>query len=786
MEAAGPREQRIAAAVAGFHDRRLRDPGLTIGQYLAENPDIADDVRLELEAMAEIEAAVGTSAPACMPETLSGYRIAGELGTGGMGRVFLATDERLGRKVAIKTLAARYAENPALRARFMHEARSMARISHPNVARIYALGPDGEPPHFVMEYIEGLPLTRAATALTFRQKAELMRKVALAVQCLHDHGLLHRDLKPGNILAGPDLEPKLLDFGLALEAADSTTRLTAPGEVVGTPEYFSPEHASSASAQDARSDVFSLGAVLYEMLTGALAFAGANVAEQMRLIREEDPKLPRRIVPDVPGDLQNICMKALEKNPADRYASARDMAADLERFLAGEPVVASPPAFSRMMAGKAGQHLSDIDAWRRDRLMTEYEHDAFRRCYERLVEREDAWIMEARRLSLPQVALYFGAWLAAVGAALIVLFRYESLAGAPAVLITATATGVLVWMGIGRWRAGVKRAGVAFLLAACLLLPITLLVLFGEAGIASAPTRGKESLELFSKLGSFKRVTNAQMWWALLLSLPAIVWLRRFTKSDVFSVALSGFSALFCGATLLRLGLMEWIESDPGRPYLHMIPCALLFLAAGILLERARKAGDSKYFYPLSVAFMYAALSGVAALHEPYARWLGSAFPWTRGQVEYLFLINAGVYLCMQYLCDRFDSPRMRAMGKAYRFVVPGHVLTPLLILGITATDRWQKSPLNASARVEARTFEILLPLAACAFVFGSIPKQMKNFLATGLLFVAIGLIRLQQNLLKDQASWPVALLACGLAVMLISTRYTPLRLAVMRLLRRS
>jgi len=165
-----------------------------------------------------------------------------------------------------------------------------------------------------MEYLEGAPLTKAASRLTFEQKADLMRRVVLAVQFLHEQDIIHRDLKPANILVGPDLEPKLLDFGLALDLGGGV-RLSQIGEVAGTPEYLSPEQARGDQALGARSDVFSLGAVLYELLTGAPPFRGDTVADLLRRIREEDPVLPRRRDAAIPGDLQNICLKALEKDP---------------------------------------------------------------------------------------------------------------------------------------------------------------------------------------------------------------------------------------------------------------------------------------------------------------------------------------------------------------------------------------------------------------------------------------------------------------------------------------
>jgi hypothetical protein len=433
------------------------------------------------------------------------------------------------------------------------------------------------------------------------------------------------------------------------------------------------------------------------------------------------------------------------------------------------------------MAGKIDQHLRELNGWKQDQILSESEYDSFRKLYDRLIEREDAWIMEARRLSLPQVSLYLGAWVLAVGAALILLFRYIGLSGAPAVLAVAAVGALTAWLGVGCWKRGQFRIAVAYLLAFCLLLPISLLVAMNEYGLLTNATQNKEALELFSKLPAFKRTTNAQLWWSILLSLPAYYWLRRFTRASVFSLVFSVTTASLCLVTLLRMGMLEWLDTDPGRVYFRLLPFALLFFAAGFAIERLRYQADSRYFYPIAVIFTLIALSGVAAFHEPYAEWLETAAPWTLGQLEYLFIINASIYTGLQALCDRFPTAQMRTVAKSFRFVIPGHVLTSLLLLGVAATGRWESSPADAGLRLEARIFEVLLPIAACIFVFGSIPKQMKNFFATGLVFLAIGIVRLQQNLLKDQVGWPISLLLVGLLLMLCAANYAPIRMAFTR-----
>jgi len=783
----GARESAIAVALAEFLDRTTREEFVDVEAFCRERPGLEEDLRPLLQALSEMdpETETGSEQQDPLPERLSGHKILGEIGAGGMGRVLLAQDEGLNRKIAVKVLSARLRQETSIRTRFMEEARALAQISHPSIVTIYSLGSSEEIPHFVMEYVDGVDLFTATRALTIEQRAGLMRKVVMAVDVLHQHHIIHRDLKPANILVGADLQPKLLDFGLARHV-QSRDHLTLFGEMLGTPSYFSPEQTTFARELDARSDIFSLGTILYEVLTGVLPFPVQPFARQMDSIRKEDPRLPRRINSDIPGDLQDICLKALEQKPENRYRSAREMADDLERFLAGEKVHASPTTYGSVVSARIQEHLGEIEGWRHDEMLSDAEYEGFRKQYGRLVEREDAWILQARRLTFPQVSLYLGAWILIAGAALLFLFHFVRLSGTPRVLVAASVT-VLTWSeGLALWRKNQLRNGIAHLLAVCLLVPIALLVAMGEYHIRAIPA-AKPDWELLHNIsGSFKEITNLQLWWAIALAMPVYVWLRRYTRSSVFSLVASVMGVMLCVVTLARMGLIDWLNHEHSKLYFRLIPIAILFLACGYVLERLSLSNDSRYFYPVGVAFTFVAMSGLASDYQPFQDALKRVLPWTRGDIEYLFMVNAGLYFVLQMVFGHFSLSQLRAVAKAFRFVIPGHILTSLLSLGIRASDRWNSSVEDLSLRHEARTFEILLPLLACIFIYASIPKQMKNYFVMGTLFLGIGIVRLQQDIFQDQARWSLVLLVVGLLLMLAATRYSSIKMRFARLLRRS
>ncbi|MFO0928629.1 MAG: protein kinase [Gemmataceae bacterium] len=271
---------------------------------------------------------------------LDGYEILEEVARGGMGVVYKARQVNLGRVVAIKTILGNWAGNTEMVQRFRAEAETIARLEHPNLVAIHQVGDWQGVPYLVMEYVGGGTLDPARRDYTPREAAQLIQTLARVLHTVHQRGIVHRDLKPGNILLTEDGLPKVSDFGLARQL-EGGSGLTLSGDVLGTPEYMAPEQAEGRSGEAGPpTDIFSLGAMLYELLVGRPPFAGGSAWEVMERVRRHDPVSPRRLVAGIPRDLETITLKCLAKDPARRYQDARELADDLARFLADEPILA--------------------------------------------------------------------------------------------------------------------------------------------------------------------------------------------------------------------------------------------------------------------------------------------------------------------------------------------------------------------------------------------------------------------------------------------------------------
>lgn len=275
--------------------------------------------------------------------SVPGYEILGVLGRGGMGVVYRARHVRLDRLVALKMILGDHA-SPEQVERFLVEARAVARLQHPHIVQIHEIGECEGSPYFSLEFVDGGSLDKklAGAPQPAREAAALVEKLAQAMQAAHLRGIVHRDLKPANVLLMQAGTPKITDFGLAKKLDDESGQ-TRTGAVMGTPSYMAPEQAEGR-IQDIgpATDVYALGAILYEMLTGRPPFRGATVLETLEQVRTQETVSPSRLVPAVPRDLETVCLKCLTKETTKRYASAGELADDLRRFIDGLPVRARP------------------------------------------------------------------------------------------------------------------------------------------------------------------------------------------------------------------------------------------------------------------------------------------------------------------------------------------------------------------------------------------------------------------------------------------------------------
>src|SRR5262249_31714944 len=273
-----------------------------------------------------------------------GYEVEAELGRGGMGIVFRARHLRLNRPVALKMLLAGANAGPRERERFQREAEVVAGLRHESIVRVHDLGDHAGRPYFTMAFVEGArrPEKWAGAPQPARPAAQLVATLAGAVQAAHACGIVHRDLKPANVLLTADGAPKISDFGLA-RRLEGGPGLTQSGVLLGTPSYMAPEQAlGQTQAIGPAVDIYALGTILYELLTGRPPFRGETAAATIHQVLPQDPVSPSRLNFQVPRDLETICLKCLQKEPERRYASAAALADDLRRFGERRPIQARP------------------------------------------------------------------------------------------------------------------------------------------------------------------------------------------------------------------------------------------------------------------------------------------------------------------------------------------------------------------------------------------------------------------------------------------------------------
>lgn len=600
---------------------------------------------VELEPAAKGEGGRGPETP-----EIPGFRVDARIGRGNAGEVFLAFDESRGRRVAVKLLDAGLKGYDALVA----GARASVAVEHPAAAVPFSVM-EAEGSHaLAMEFVEGLPLDRACAELDWRARASALLQVAGALAAAHRAGVVHGALRPRNVLMTASVEPKVLDFGLALPPA--------------TPEdaaFASPEHARGRKPLPA-SDVFSFGALMYAVLTGRAPFEGDSVEEVLEQLATVDPPFPRTLVDDVPLDLQAICLACLARLSTAR-PTAEAVAADLARWLKGEPARLKPAVFRDTLQRRAAERLKETEEWAAKGLVTPEQRDGLVAVYRDLAAAGEDGVF---RLSILQALLAAGVALAAAGSALLVGYRHAAIPSWLLLFAPGAAWAVLAGFGV---RAHLRKdAPVAamLLLGAVLAFAPAVLALLAETGALAARPGG--ATQLFEGTP----YSNSQLLVAcagsLALSVVALVLLQH--------VYFAWTTALFGAGVYFAIALtQDFLGLSPAAKALFLLP---LVLAEAVCLH-AERVGRPRWAMPghlLALGGLLGALEVLAA-ENAYLRPFGvaEAPPHVSFAVPGIILLGAMVAL------ERAPSLDLRRGARLLRLLAPAQLLVPLYLLARSA-----------------------------------------------------------------------------------------------------
>lgn len=735
------------------------------------------------------------------------YRVVSLAGAGGMGEVVEAIDTVLQRRVALKFLrddGTSSLRDAAVRDRVIHEARAMAGLRHPGVCRVLevSLDPPGAEhgeewrPYLVMEWVQGVECTRWARSLVARDRAAFFRSVVDAVAAMHGAGLLHLDLKPANILVDSGGVPIVVDFGL------SRSRVAGSGATIagGTPGWSAPEQFRAGAEVGGSADVFALGVLLYELLTGRRPFEGASAAELVDRTAEGRPALPESIDPDVDPALQRICLVALDPDPRRRYSDASMLAADLRRHAEGKPVLARPRQLLEEFAQQVELTVEAIDRWRRQGMATDDEARGLVQVLGRLKRPESPWILESRRLSLSQVSLYFGGWCLLI-ALTVGIWRaersIEQVAPALVWLIPFVLVAVIGGLGWVLHRRGEWRIAFGFLLTASLAIPASIWNSLRVTGwMAADPEQRASQLFPSSSLG----LSNDQMLATGASWFVAAVLFRCQLPSAAF--AFLGSIALY--ATWMPLWLRMFLTEDAGRLEGGLAAAWSLMAGVGLVAiawwrdaADTRAAGDAQWKSRISDAGAIMAIGltgtivGLSAISwwAPELMWLSMPAVSTADSAPIhrapsvearaaSFLIDGGLLLLLSMLLSLRRTPLRDRAARALRWIVPSFILLPIAWLEFeNGSPGWQ-------------TWLVILAVGSIVTVYASVWQQWRPFLLTGLLyfgdFVVRTFLRIDEH--WGETSWPtpvffLSLVAVGLALMIAAWRLAGRRVTWSRVL---
>lgn len=659
-----------AAHAAAYLGTTRESDEAEIDIYLAQlpeeiRPEAAERIRAGLRLRRIGGSATAPTASDLPPTpTFPGYRILAQIGQGSLGIVYRAHDEKLNRPVALKVL--RPGRDDPVGRRLLNEARQAAGLHDPAIVTVFSVLDDCHPPAIVMELLEGYPLDQFADQLSFEQKAKLLREVARGLAVAHARGLVHRDLKPENILVGPDFRPRILDFGLALSLEEAALQERG---FEGTPLYASPEQVRGAPLAPS-SDVFSFGCLMFKVLTGRPPFTGTTVREVLEAIASTSPPMLRDVAVGVPEDLQAVCLACLAWEPSAR-PSASEIGLELGRFLIGEPVRVRPKLYDDVLRRRISEYAVEAGKWARQSIISIDERDSLEVVHRRLLADEDHWIIDARRITLPQTLLSAGTWLAVVATTLTVWMLRHELGPLWRWLLPLSFTLSLLSAGSIAHRLNEALASATFLAGATLALAPCTLALLGEMHwLASGPGH---VTQLFPE--SF---SNPQVLVACATALTASCLSLWRLKMTAFAWTTA---TLITAAYLSVLLLWDWLGQRPETQALWCLPLVLVEPWA-LWLERRGRVRWTLPFHLVSLLALVGAMD-VMAWNGPTLDMLGASSPgWTYLDQDrrhaFSFALNGALFLVLMLVTERSGSLDMRRASKLLEVLAIVHTLSSL------------------------------------------------------------------------------------------------------------
>ena len=697
-------------------------------------------------------------------------------GTGGMGRVFKARDLSLDKIVALKTVRPHLMTQKG-RGYFVREARYAASLDHPNIVKVFTLNIEHDPPYYVMDYVGGRPLDEACRGKRPEFVARLLEKIARILAFAHRHGVVHRDIKPGNIIVdSEESEPHITDFGLAKRWESGDPNLGGREfSLVGTPRFIAPEvyaredrSASEVEIYGPEIDIYALGVTMYRLLTGRHPFDGKDLNEIRNRVLAGDTPLPKESHPEMSEPLQRICLKAMEYDPSARYESADAMADDLRRFIDGREVLARPSRYNRELQGRLKNHCTEIRAWHEQNLINVPEMDRLLRSYSALLAAESPWQSLSQRFPFETVVIRLGGWLVLLSSLLWPVFYWPDLGHFQRVLSVGFPVLALNAVGWFFYHINSRRNARIFLGIAALLLPLLVTTVLSEYDWLRWHRGGQ--LELLATLEGEFAPTNLQMTIAAASFVLYCMFLFRMSRARLFVIWLGVGIYLLSTSALALGGLKYWVLHENVARALLWYFCPCLLLASEAIFRNARghnrDAAALYIFFPLPLAALMTCLAWYGS-----EEWLSAHEALCQNQTRNLWWMADGVFFCLAAAVSlRAKTSFVRFWGEFFLLLVPVSLLVPANLLfreGINIMTIGGE-PLTL--------YELLCGFFAVGLIFVGTRISRSTIALPGLIGLSLFVFRVTHVHFRENLSWPLCMVVSGGVAMLLGVTSTVIR----------